>query len=234
MKILSVDGVPVRQEEPKPTGTSKKVRILAAKEDFEWYPTTDEILESFADDLYTMNDKEWSKRIEEEITSLKDRVKKLEGGPGCQYQNQKTITLDIEWPEADIGGLHFNAQKTHGVFELKEDGNYYSRDILFHSARDTDEGTGRDLLSEYLTSQDVKDIFIEALTDALIGFDDIRVFLPEENQGIKKYNGVDWWYWLRPRFSGSAAYCCYVHYDGGAGNNNAYAVGGCAPVFCVV
>ena len=89
-----------------------------------------------------MNDKEWSKRIEEEITSLKDRVKKLEGGPGCQYQNPKTITLAIEWPEADIGGLHFNAQKTRSVFELKEDGNYYSRDILIHSARDTEYCSG--------------------------------------------------------------------------------------------
>jgi hypothetical protein len=53
MKILAIDGVPVPQEEPKPTGTSKKVRILqTANEDFEWYPTTDEILAAFADDLY--------------------------------------------------------------------------------------------------------------------------------------------------------------------------------------
>jgi hypothetical protein len=53
VKILAVDGVPVPQKEPKPAGASKKVLILqAANEDFEWYPTTDEILAAFADDLY--------------------------------------------------------------------------------------------------------------------------------------------------------------------------------------
>jgi hypothetical protein len=56
MDILATDGVPVqtRREETKPVNTSKKVRILQAdNEDFEWYPTTDEILEAFADDLYS-------------------------------------------------------------------------------------------------------------------------------------------------------------------------------------
>jgi N-acetylglucosamine kinase-like BadF-type ATPase len=43
----------------------------------------------------------------------------------------------------DISGLHFDAVVTHAVFELKEDGNYYSRDILFNSARDTDNGIDR-------------------------------------------------------------------------------------------
>jgi hypothetical protein len=37
-----------------PTSASKKVQILqAANEDFEWYPTTNEILAAFADDLYS-------------------------------------------------------------------------------------------------------------------------------------------------------------------------------------
>jgi hypothetical protein len=53
MNILAVDGVPVPREEPKPVSTSKKVKVLqAAGEDYEWYPTTDEILAAFADDLY--------------------------------------------------------------------------------------------------------------------------------------------------------------------------------------
>jgi hypothetical protein len=124
-------------------------------------------------------------------------------------------------------------QKTHGVFELKEDGNYYSRDILFHSARDTDESTERDLLSEYLDSEAVRDAFLAAIENYTAYNDTIRVFLPEENQGIKKYNGVSWWYWLRPRSSGSAAAFCLVGGHGYATDANASGVGGCAPAFCV-
>jgi hypothetical protein len=187
-----------------------------------------------------MKDREWCKRIEDEITDLKERVKKLEGGPIQNGSNQNVIELDIEWPEADIGGLHFNAQKTHGVFELKEDGNYYSRDILFHSARDTDEGTKRDLLSEYLDSEAVREAFYSALINTAFGafssnevHDSLKVFIPEENQGIKKYNGVSWWYWLRPRSSGSAVYFCGIYGGGNADNSYASAVGGCAPAFCV-
>jgi hypothetical protein len=177
----------------------------------------------------------WRKEIENEITGLKERVKKLEDDSGSQRRNQgqKTIELDIEWPEADIGDLHFNMQKTHGVFELKEDGNYYSRDILFHSARDTDEGTGRDLLSEYLDSEAVKRAFCSALYKRFVQVNTIRVFLPEGNQGIKKYNGVSWWYWLHPRSSGSAAAFCYVHYYGHASYGYVSGVGGCAPAFRV-
>jgi hypothetical protein len=180
-----------------------------------------------------MNDKEWCKKIEDEINNLKDRIKNLEDGPIQNGLKQKTIELDIEWPEADIGGLHFNMQKTHGVFELKEDGNYYSRDILFHSARDTDEGTERDLLSEYLYSEAVREAFLAAIENYTAYNDTIRVFLPEENQGVKKYNGVSWWYWLRSHSSGSAAYFCGVDGSGLASYTNASAVGGCAPAFCV-
>jgi hypothetical protein len=175
-----------------------------------------------------MKDKEWCRQIEAEIADLKNRVTKLDGGSGTASPMKKIIELDIEWPEADIGGLHFNAQKTHGVFERKEDGNYYSRDILIHSARDTDEGTGRDLLSEYLDSEAVREAFQVAA-----GNHAIRIFLPEENQGIKKYNGVTCWYWLRPRTSGSAADFCGVYSNGYANNYVASAVGGCAPAFCV-
>jgi hypothetical protein len=177
----------------------------------------------------------WCEAIEAEINGLKERVKKLEGDSGCQRRSRdpETIELNIEWPEADIGGLHFNMQKTHGVFELKDDGNYYSRDILFHSARDTDEGTGRDLLSEYLDSEAVKQVFCSALYRRFVQVNSIRVFIPEISQGIKKYNGVSWWYWLCPRSSGSAAYFCSVYYNGSAVNNVASAVGGCAPAFCV-
>ena len=181
-----------------------------------------------------MKDKEWCKTIEAEITDLKNRVSKLEGNQANEPENnsscseQKTLEGDIEWPEADIGGLHFNAVKTHAVFE-KIDGIYYSRDILFHSARDTDEGTGRDLLSEYLSSDAVSEAFQKAFNFALKA----HVFLPKTNQGVKKYNGVSWWYWLKPRSSGSSASFTRVSGYGTSDANNASAVGGCAPAFCV-
>jgi hypothetical protein len=177
-----------------------------------------------------MKDEEWRGEIEAEIANLKNRMAKLDGDPGMTSQMGKTIELDINWPEADISGLHFNAQKTHGVFERKEDGNYYSRDILILSARDTDEATGRDLLSEYLDSEAVREAFQEAM-----GNHAVRVFLPKKNQGVKKYNGVSWCYWLRPRTSGSAVLFCYSLNSGHAnGGSAASGVGGCAPAFRVV
>jgi len=180
-----------------------------------------------------MKDAQWCKVIEEKIVNLEKRLNKLENKSSCS-NDKKIIETDIELPEAEIGGLHFNYQKVHAVFELKEDGNYYSRDILFNSARDTDNGTGRDLLSEYLNSEDVKMAFALALANAGIETEKkIRIFLPKENQGVKKYNGVDWWYWLKPRSSGSSSSFTFVGAIGGSYYYTADAVGGCAPAFCV-
>jgi hypothetical protein len=61
--------------------------------------------------------------------------------------------------------------------------------------------------------------------------DSIEVSLPEENEGIKPYNGVKLWYWLRPLAFGSAAYFATVTGYGYANSGTASAVGGCAPVF---
>jgi hypothetical protein len=63
--------------------------------------------------------------------------------------------------------------------------------------------------------------------------DEVRVFLPEENQGIKEYNGVGWIYWLRPHDFISTAYFCFVYSSGLASGIDASAVVGCAPAFCV-
>jgi hypothetical protein len=183
-----------------------------------------------------MKDKEWCKGIEDELNRLMGRVKDLEGGSSSHRRRSRhpeTIELEIVWPEADIGGLHFNAQKTRNVFELKEDGDYYSRDILIHSARDTDEGTGRDLLSEYLDSKAVKEAFFSALVRCFVQVNIIRVFLPEDNQGIKKYNGVTCGYWLKPRYSGSTSTFTYVYSDGSPTYYHANVVRGIAPAFCV-
>jgi hypothetical protein len=56
MKILAIDGIPVRKEkEPEPESISmnKKIKILkAANEDLEWYPTTPEIMDTMKKDLW--------------------------------------------------------------------------------------------------------------------------------------------------------------------------------------
>jgi hypothetical protein len=178
-----------------------------------------------------MKDKEWCKTIEAKINDLESRMNKLDGSTDCS--NKKIVRIEIAWPEDYIGGLHFTARVTHAVFELKKDGNYYSDGILFNSARDTDEGTGRDLLSEYLDTDAVKQAMINALKEDGMEVDAISVFLPKENQGIKKYNGVKWWYWLKERVSGSSAYFTLVDSNGGSSAHNASSVGGCAPAFCV-
>jgi hypothetical protein len=182
-----------------------------------------------------MKDREWCKRIEDEIGGLKDRMKKLEGGPVQCDPGQKIIMIGLVLPEEDIGGLHFNETKVHAVFEKKEDGAYYSRDILFLSARDTDEGTGRDLLSEYLNKHDhsrsIKAQIALAMKAGRVPH--VEVFLPEESQGTKRYNGVTCWYWLRSRSFSSAANFCNAGNGGSARGNRASAVGGCAPAFRV-
>ena len=181
-----------------------------------------------------MKDRDWCAKVEAEITSLKERLGKIEGQrPANCIGKKEVIEADIVWPEMDIDGLHFDAVATHAVFELKEDGKYYSRDILFNSARDTDEGTGRDLLSEYLNSEAVKKTLTEILKSVGLLAAVTDVFLPEDNQGVKKYNGVRWWYWLKPRAAYSSAHFAGITSSGHAGINSASAVGGCAPAFCV-
>jgi hypothetical protein len=61
----------------------------------------------------------------------------------------------------------------------------------------------------------------------------IKIALPQKPQGIKKYHGVDWWYWLADPYAGSAAYFCLSIHYGYANHYNASAVGGCAPAFRV-
>jgi hypothetical protein len=157
---------------------------------------------------------------------LKQRVSLVEQKLGLNGKaTPEVIETDIVLPEADIDGLHFNKTEVHAVFEQDEDGACHSRDILFLSARDTDEGTGRDLLSKYLDSEAVREAFRRALRR------DVKVFLPEKNMGVKKYNGVPCWYWLRPRYS--APHFCGVNFNGFANLNAASAVGGCAPAFRV-
>jgi hypothetical protein len=183
-------------------------------------------------------DKEWCKKIEAQIDELESRILILEEGHGLNGEAAnclpEVLELDLELPEADIGGLHFNWQKVKGVFDLKEDGWYCCRDILFLSARNTEDDNSRDILSEYLQSGEVKEAFAAVLRNAGIEAG-IEVSLPTENGCVKKYNGVDCWYWLKDHYPSSAASFCGVTNNGfTAGTLSAGSVGGCAPAFRVV
>jgi len=53
MNLLTVDGVPCQREEPSSAGTRTKIRALqSANEDFEWYPTTPEIMQAMEKDIW--------------------------------------------------------------------------------------------------------------------------------------------------------------------------------------
>jgi hypothetical protein len=86
-------------------------------------------------------DKDLNKRIEE----LEKGVSLLEQGRGLNGETvPETVELTVFLPEADIDGLHFNRQEVNGVFNLKEDGWYHSRNILFLSARNTEDDNSGD------------------------------------------------------------------------------------------
>jgi hypothetical protein len=181
-----------------------------------------------------MEDREWYREIEADIADLQDRVRKLECGSGSGGPTQEIIELDIEWPEADIDGLHFNRQEVKGVFDLKKDGKYHSRDILFLSARNTEDNNSRDILLKYLRSDKVQKAFLGALINANYPAETVEVSLPAKNEGVKKYNGVYCWYWLLQKAGNSESYFAGVGPNSFGSGDAASGVGGCAPTFSLV
>jgi hypothetical protein len=177
-------------------------------------------------------DKENAKRID----TLEERVAVLEKAlTQTDKSDRNSIEIDLTLPEAEIDGLFFNEQSVHALFEKGDDGWYYSRDILFLSARNVIDDNSRDILRRYLEDAggdreiraQIADMFDAPPTA-------IEIALPKKPQGIKKYHGVDWWYWLADSYAGSAAYFAFVHATGGGANHStASAVGGCAPAFRV-
>jgi hypothetical protein len=170
------------------------------------------------------------------LSNTEKRCKKLEDlyRAGIQDEPQKPIELDLTLPEADIDGLHFNEQIVHAVFEKKNDGWYHSRDILFLSARNTRDDNSRDILTEYLNDGGgYREIRAQIADKFGVTPAGIEISLPKENEGVKRYNGVDWWYWLTEKYPDYTAYFCGVG-SYGATLYNASAVGGCAPAFRVV
>jgi hypothetical protein len=170
--------------------------------------------------------------VEKKIDDLERRLSVLEQGAGLNAE-KSVVEIDLVLPEDDIGGLHFNETKVRAVFEKKEDGWYHSKDILFLSARNTEDDNSRDILTEYLNLPGDN-----GLKEQIAGlFDvhpqDIEIYLPKESEGSKKYNGAKCWYWLSDKPSGSAANFCLVNASGYASYYGASAVGGCAIVFSV-
>jgi hypothetical protein len=170
-------------------------------------------------------DRDNVKRIE----TLEKRVDALEKAFTQTDSRESIVEMSLVLPEAGIDGLYFNRQEVCAVFEKQDDGWYYSRDILFLSARNVEDNNNRDILTEYLYDGGIRTQIADMLGLPPNG---IEIALPQKPQGIKKYHGVDSWYWLADP-SGFAASFCYVYHDGDAGYNFASAVGGCVPAFRV-
>jgi hypothetical protein len=176
------------------------------------------------------------------LSNTEKRCKKLENvfRAGIQDEPQKLIELDLTLPETDIDGLHFNKQEVHAVFEKKADGWYYSRDILFLSARNTRNDNSRDILASYINwDVNMEDGGTPTLRQQIgyhfgVAAGHVEISLPKENEEIKQYNGGDWWYWMEGKHTGSAVHFAYVNSIGNVGHLNASAVGGCALAFRVV
>jgi hypothetical protein len=168
--------------------------------------------------------------LEKEIENLKGRVGALEGKM-AQDKNQEYLELDLTLPEDDIGGLHFNEQKVHAVFEKQENGWFYARDILFLSARNIENDNSRDILTEYLNRGDIQAQISKAFD---VSADDIEIEIPKKQQGKKRYNGVPMRYWLAYPSNDDTIGFNGVNSRGDVSPGNALDVGGCAPAFRVV
>ena len=164
----------------------------------------------------------------EKIEALERRIAALET---AVMGKSRRIETDLILPEADIGGLHFNKQEVHAVFEKQEDGWYHSRDILFMSARNVKDDNSRDVLMEYLRSDEFEGALWDALFNKFETVNELTVSLPKKNEGVKQYNGADCWYWLSDKYTDSASSFCRVDTCGDLFYYSASAVGGCAPMF---
>ena len=175
--------------------------------------------------------------IEKRLEAIEKRLAILEDGRELS-DKPETLELELILPEADIKGLHFNEQKVYAVFEKHNDGWWYSRDILFLSARNTENDNSRDILTEYLNAHGEYGIYNGIRSQIALAMKagripNVEIALPKKNDGVKQYNGVDWWYWLADKPASSAAVFCHCSHYGLSGHSSASAVGGVAPAFCV-
>jgi hypothetical protein len=174
--------------------------------------------------------------IEKELEAVKKWLDLLENGRGSG-DGSSVVEMDLTLPESDIDGLHFNETEVHAVFDKQDGGWYHSRDILFLSARNSADDNNRDILTEYLNSYGFKNCIAEMLPEEVFGvvtnLDKINVSLPEESEGVKKYNGTVCGYWLASPLSGSSHHFCTVARSGVFHSSDARFACGAAPAFCV-
>jgi hypothetical protein len=168
--------------------------------------------------------------LEKQVEALKKTFTRMDN-------RERVVKMRLILPAADIGGLHFNRQEVCAVFEKRDDGWYYSRDILFLSARNVKDDNSRDILTEYLNMAHAKGVY-QGIKGQIAEMMNVRslnveIALPQKPDGVKKYNGVDWWHWLADPSFRSATCFRNSNTDGRAYNNYAVSVGGCAPAFRV-
>ena len=175
--------------------------------------------------------------IERRLEAIEKRLAILEDGRGLSDDQPGTLEMDLSLPEADIGGLRFNKQKVHAVFDKKDDGWYHSRDILFMSARNVKDDNSRDILTKYVQwDVGLKPLTLRQQIAKYFGVApiDIEVSLPKVNERVKRYNGVNCWYWIECKYHSSVSCFGYVDVNSSTDYSLASAVGGCAPAFRVV
>jgi hypothetical protein len=136
--------------------------------------------------------------------------------------------IELTLPESDIDGLYFNEQKIHAIFDKQDDGWWQAEEILFLSARNVEDDNSRDILKEYLNDFQIR---AQIAATFNVPAEAIAVALLRENQGIKKYHGVDDWYWLAGAISSPATQFRGVDDYGYAYGNFASSVLGCSPAF---
>jgi hypothetical protein len=177
-------------------------------------------------------------RIERRLANIEKRLSLLEGC-GLNEEDYATIKMDLILPEADIDGLHFNKTVVSAVFERQDNGWYHSRDILFLSARNVKDDNSYDTLTKYLNSYDFLTCIRRQLPEEIFGEvmtpDKIEVSLPKKNKGVKKYNGVEYWYWLNDPVSPNFFSRFYPGYfSNHLRYSSAFTLGGVAILFRVI
>jgi hypothetical protein len=145
MEILAVDGVPCHGIESveKPVSTAQKVRMLrASEEDFEFYPTTPEIMEAMRKDLWAYLESHekgyYARRRNEEDD---DDIGISESSEYIGKREKKTKTLDID-SFLDIGAGDgrvldlFPAHKKYGIEIARTQADDLIRRGIFLIGRD--------------------------------------------------------------------------------------------------
>ena len=124
MDITAIDGMPAREAklEEKPASAAKKIDALrVAGEDFEWYPTTPEIIEAMRKDLWAYlqtheNERSYNARREEELEIKTSRDEWDEKRQKYKEKRHLAIGSFLDIGAGDGRVLDaFDARKKYGI-----------------------------------------------------------------------------------------------------------------------